>query len=1568
MKSKKKQRLLALILSMVLMLSASISAMAEGEVPAEASGTETTETQAAAQSLGEEAVPETEVAEIDAQTSEISEESVQEATEQETSVPSEETADPVQEAADETAETEMPTTEEITEEEILNAEEQPAETTTTETTAEEQPAETPEEILPEEVISEAAELKQEFTDENGNVTQTVTAYVPEGAFQATADQISMEVSLLDTDDTNYIKGMMEELLPENYYLDGYVLYQVDFKVNGEITQPAKAVTISMTGNDLAVEDVQKAHVFYYDPEDPEVEDDEDQLAEVIQKDQLIKSLEESGESTENIEDYDYSEIAVNEENADTITVKGWESTIYGCYVEKEAVTELTYVDDSVTVTVSADQPGILPQKGALQVTPIEKDKKRTKKQYQEVEKQLQEKAEEEHYSISGFLAYDITILNEEREEVEPEGMVRVSMEYKEAALPEDTSEEEVKNTQVSMLHMEEDQEGNVQQIVDMTEAGQTEILQTTQEQKVEKIQIQTESFSTFVITWGNEYCVTVHYIDENGDDINEDEDGNQINPENATEALNGEVILAEYARAISGYTYQTARINNKAGTEIAEVRVQSQGTEITYQYKSYKGNWTEWTPDGDSSEYHIYLVYQKSSLHEIDTITSSDKGIHMRMIDYPDQQFGGATWSSSTEGREVKPGILSARVDEETGYPDFSDEGAKKYKTPDSDENLGKYFLEAVDADRLFSKDVYEKDGYFYFNSEESSASFNQSTGNFNVYEELMTARISDDGDAVESNFWYHRGNFLPYNTINNMTKSGLISKFDAYGNRLDQNDPGYGKTLYLPDGYEEEGKDVINYHFGMELSAQFVQMPDGKNGENPMRYEFTGDDDLWVYIDGILVLDMGGCHDARSGYIDFSTGEVAVQQGVSGWTYTTIKEMFNKAGIETEESDWKEVTYTSSETGEETIGCIFQDYSRHKFQMWYMERGTGASNLKVKFNLPVIPEGQIEISKELGPESNIKYGDVSFGFELYVEDESQESEGKIVYKKVTSTDLDTYKTSKILNNGQSEDLHINNEGRFYLKPGEKAIFHIPENLHYYVKEVDLRSEGYEEVKVNGTTVTEIYDDDTEKTSYSVESGKETVANRPQIVFTNICTKENLGDLTIKKLMAEDQTSEDTFTMLVEMENTDGDLAPYNGEYKLYNANGVQIDTDGDPISEAEGATGVLKTTDGKISLKAGWYAVIENILADTAFQVTETDPGFEYEAPEYQLETTKQEDTHEPSDPDASTEAKMEGKTSENGINGEITRGYDSMVTVTNRYTRKIQVEKIWAPNAPQSIEDPEDSTPLAVYVGLYEKGMNDVLQPTEKTLELKADQWSGIFDSLDYSKNYEVRELRPAAQGEEPEFTIDERGYIGITENDTMVEINDRYYWVSQVSDQEINGSTSVTITNTQAWQMKKISSSRGENNQIIPAAGAEFTAVPSGGEGTTYYGKSGNDGTITWYTDAEMQEDTKISKTFDDGTYTLTETKAPGGYALQSQPGTMVVENGWIKSLEWPGSNPGDQAGQSEEGIWTVYLENTPLYELPSAGGPGIFLYMIGGTLLLMAGSLMIYINRRRGVLRR
>ena len=310
----------------------------------------------------------------------------------------------------------------------------------------------------------------------------------------------------------------------------------------------------MTGNELAVEDSKNAHVFYYVPEDPEAEGDEDQLTEVTQKDQLIKSLEESGQSTENIEDYDYSEITVNEGNADTITVKGWESTIYGCYVEKEMAQEVTYEDDTVKVTVSADEKGIIPNKTTLQVVPISNSGD-TKDQYKEVEKKLQEKAESEEYEIAGFLAYDISFVDKDGKEVEPNGEVRVSLEYKNAALPEGLTEEEAKEADVTMLHLEEDEKGEVQDVVDMAEKEQVEAIATTESQQVEKVAVKTESFSTFTIVWSKgsfaNFNISVEYVDE---------DGEEITVENApTDSIKlsgnqGTVNLNQYWREANGYT------------------------------------------------------------------------------------------------------------------------------------------------------------------------------------------------------------------------------------------------------------------------------------------------------------------------------------------------------------------------------------------------------------------------------------------------------------------------------------------------------------------------------------------------------------------------------------------------------------------------------------------------------------------------------------------------------------------------------------------------------------------------------------------------------------------------------------------------------------------------------------------------------------------------------------------------------------------------------------------------------------------------------------------------------
>ncbi len=79
--------------------------------------------------------------------------------------------------------------------------------------------------------------------------------------------------------------------------------------------------------------------------------------------------------------------------------------------------------------------------------------------------------------------------------------------------------------------------------------------------------------------------------------------------------------------------------------------------------------------------------------------------------------------------------------------------------------------------------------------------------------------------------------------------------------------------------------------------------------------------------------------------------------------------------------------------------------------------------------------------------------------------------------------------------------------------------------------------------------------------------------------------------------------------------------------------------------------------------------------------------------------------------------------------------------------------------------------------------------------------------------------------------------------------------------------------------------------------------------------------------------------------------------------------INKDGKLKSIT---SNSGESIESTgptaDDSTVYYYYKDKTFYSLPSSGGPGIFLYMIGGTLLLMAGSLMIYINRRKGVLRK
>lgn len=191
---------------------------------------------------------------------------------------------------------------------------------------------------------------------------------------------------------------------------------------------------------------------------------------------------------------------------------------------------------------------------------------------------------------------------------------------------------------------------------------------------------------------------------------------------------------------------------------------------------------------------------------------------------------------------------------------------------------------------------VYQKDGHYVYDSNENFAAYNN--GVMDLYNKV--AKLDHRGTPAG-------GQFFPFNTADQ-----LLDKTTD----VDAEDP------------------VINHYFGMHMSAEFYQRDGGlvDNGES-MIFEFRGDDDMWLYIDGVLILDLGGLHGAANGKIDFSTGDIYLNGETEA--STNIKAQFDAAGVP---GNFK--------------GNTFADRTAHNMDMFYLERGNYVSNLRMEMNL----------------------------------------------------------------------------------------------------------------------------------------------------------------------------------------------------------------------------------------------------------------------------------------------------------------------------------------------------------------------------------------------------------------------------------------------------------------------------------------------------------------------------------------------------------------------------------------------------------------------------------------
>lgn len=834
----------------------------------------------------------------------------------------------------------------------------------------------------------------------------------------------------------------------------------------------------------------------------------------------------------------------------------------------------------------------------------------------------------------------------------------------------------------------------------------------------------------------------------------------------------------------------------------------------------------------DSFYFALMQSPDPNELTPVQTIDHSAAGLTMKLIDFNGSKLQNSVLGNSTFSQNRTVANLLSTDFGADGYPRAGATGR----------SLAELFGSAREVNHLFIESTYYGSGYYEFDSTQNFASIRED-GNFVVYRELGTI------EQVHRNTLDH-GQFMPFNDLT----PGLFSELhpyntcDALAQELSEDDPRRDERLYSIPG------DQADYYFGVEIEASFMQTADGLDSwGHDIIFEFTGDDDFWLYVDGELVIDLGGIHSALPGKVNFSTGDVSVNGKA-----TTLYDLFRANFASRQGLAESDPAVTARLDGIFKLNAagqrVFKDYTSHTMRIFYMERGAGASNLRMRFNLAPVTPNQVLLSKEISGTDKQDYASVKFPFQIRYTSPT----GEHLLSPDPAVSVTYLNSAETVEYSESISLDgVRYDSVYFLKPGQTAAILLPEKtISYRITECGVNTGIYDSVEINGA---EAQGTAAGPKSRCYEAAPAAVADRAQVVFTNHVDQSQLRSLSITKLLFDAEgkaigaDEDDTGFRLrlrlgeeldlyrlgsYQVKDSQGCYCVYDSESARFVSTGV-ADFLALSATERTAATFTTSPSGAADKIPAGYSIEIRGLLVGTRFMVEERENdipagysllGYERVEGSYYTDLGEQVNA------------------------GTIRENSDPHILVKNQRGWGLSVEKRWSD---EGFMEARGDVTFAVYAS------GELLEGSLRTLRYPETRLYYYFSSLTGSfADYSVREVlvegetvRPLAEGESLRVSGTPKGESARDFDYTV------HYSRGQVSGKAENVRTDTVLNSRPGLDLVKT------DPEGKPLAGAAFELR----QGDRLIGSfvSDESGFITRL----VLEKNK--------TYTLTETQAPQGY---------------------------------------------------------------------------------------